>query len=37
VMVRQKYLLGAAFHPELTHDIRIHDYFIRHCVTQSGK
>ncbi|MGC9513372.1 MAG: pyridoxal 5'-phosphate synthase glutaminase subunit PdxT [Fidelibacterota bacterium] len=37
VMVRQKQLLGAAFHPELTDDVRVHDYFIRHCVTQSGK
>ncbi|MCD6233418.1 MAG: pyridoxal 5'-phosphate synthase glutaminase subunit PdxT [Candidatus Marinimicrobia bacterium] len=37
VMIRQKHLLGAAFHPELTNDVRIHDYFIRHCVTQSGK
>lgn len=37
VMIRQDRLLGAAFHPELTNDVRIHDYFIRHCVTQSGK
>ncbi len=29
VFVRQKNLLGAAFHPELTDDARIHKYFIR--------
>ncbi|MDH7482150.1 MAG: pyridoxal 5'-phosphate synthase glutaminase subunit PdxT [Armatimonadota bacterium] len=29
VFVKQKNLLGAAFHPELTTDTRIHEYFIR--------
>src|SRR5699024_7871824 len=28
VMVRQGHLLGAAFHPELTEDARLHRYFV---------
>jgi len=28
VAVRQNHLLGSAFHPELTDDIRMHQYFI---------
>jgi 5'-phosphate synthase pdxT subunit len=31
LMARQKNLLGAAFHPELTTDLRIHQYFIKMC------
>ncbi len=31
VMIRQDKLLGAAFHPELTDDVRIHEYFIQMC------
>lgn len=27
VMVRQRHLLAAAFHPELTDDLRVHQYF----------
>jgi 5'-phosphate synthase pdxT subunit len=29
VLLRQGNLLGAAFHPELTDDARVHDYFVR--------
>jgi 5'-phosphate synthase pdxT subunit len=29
VLVRQGPLLGSAFHPELTEDLRLHDYFVR--------
>ena len=29
VAVRQNHLLGTAFHPELTSDTRVHDYFVR--------
>ena len=28
VAVRQKKLLGTAFHPELTYDLRLHSYFV---------
>jgi 5'-phosphate synthase pdxT subunit len=28
VMVRQGNLLAAAFHPELTDDTRVHEYFV---------
>ncbi len=28
VAVRQKNLLGTAFHPELTYDLRLHSYFV---------
>jgi len=32
VMVRQGNLLAAAFHPELTDDIRVHEYFVKIAV-----
>jgi 5'-phosphate synthase pdxT subunit len=28
VAARQGHLLGAAFHPELTNDVRVHAYFV---------
>ena len=28
VAVRQNHLLGTSFHPELTDDLRLHEYFI---------
>jgi 5'-phosphate synthase pdxT subunit len=28
VAVRQKHLLATSFHPELTHDLAVHRYFI---------
>lgn len=31
VAVRQKNLLGTAFHPELTPDSRVHEYFLNMC------
>jgi 5'-phosphate synthase pdxT subunit len=31
VMVRQGHLLGASFHPELTDDVRVHEYFLAMC------
>jgi len=31
VMVRDKNILALAFHPELTDDPRIHQYFLEHC------
>jgi 5'-phosphate synthase pdxT subunit len=36
VLARQGKFLAAAFHPELTNDIRLHRYFIEKCVIQSG-
>jgi 5'-phosphate synthase pdxT subunit len=32
IFARQNRLLAAAFHPELTGDIRIHQYFLEKCV-----
>jgi 5'-phosphate synthase pdxT subunit len=32
VLVRQQHLLAATFHPELTEDTRIHEYFMREIV-----
>lgn len=35
VLVRQNNILAATFHPELTHDIRVHQYFVnmvRECI-----
>lgn len=34
VFARQGRFLAAAFHPELTGDLRVHRYFLDHCVTQ---
>lgn len=31
VMARQGQFLATAFHPELTHDYRVHEYFLRMC------
>lgn len=31
VGVKQKNIIGVAFHPELTHDTRLHEYFLRMC------
>jgi len=31
IMARQEKLLAAAFHPELTSDLRIHQYFVKMC------
>jgi 5'-phosphate synthase pdxT subunit len=31
VMVRQGHLLAASFHPELTGDTRVHEYFLNMC------
>lgn len=36
VLAQQGNFLAAAFHPELTNDIRLHRYFIEKCVIQSG-
>lgn len=35
LMARQENLLVAAFHPELTPDVRIHQYFLKLCATQN--
>lgn len=32
VLVQQRHLLAATFHPELTDDTRIHEYFLQMCV-----
>ncbi len=32
VFARQGRFLAAAFHPELTGDLRIHEYFLEKCV-----
>jgi len=29
VMVKEDNVLGLSFHPELTHDVRIHQYFLK--------
>jgi 5'-phosphate synthase pdxT subunit len=29
--MREGHLLGTAFHPELTDDIRVHQYFVDMC------
>ena len=31
VLVQQDNLLGCCFHPELSDDLRIHDYFVSMC------
>jgi 5'-phosphate synthase pdxT subunit len=36
VAARQKHLLGTAFHPELTDDLTIHQYFI-HMIQETKK
>lgn len=36
VAVRQKNLLAASFHPELTDDLRFHSYFLEMCRTWSS-
>jgi pyridoxal 5'-phosphate synthase pdxT subunit len=35
VGVRQGHLLGVAFHPELTSDTRLHEYFLREVVAEA--
>jgi pyridoxal 5'-phosphate synthase pdxT subunit len=32
VGVKQKNIIAVAFHPELTHDTRLHEYFLRMCM-----
>jgi pyridoxal 5'-phosphate synthase pdxT subunit len=32
VLIRQGFHLASSFHPELTNDLRIHNYFFQHCV-----
>lgn len=32
VAVRQDRILGTSFHPELTNDLRVHEYFLSMCV-----
>ncbi len=36
VLVKQGSFLAAAFHPELTEDIRIHKYFIENCLDKKS-
>lgn len=36
VLVRNKHILAASFHPELTDDRRLHDYFIRIIESRSS-
>lgn len=35
VMARQDHLLATAFHPEITNDNRIHNYFVEHVVKRA--
>ncbi len=35
VGVRQGHLLGVSFHPELTGDTRLHEYFLREVVAEA--
>jgi 5'-phosphate synthase pdxT subunit len=35
VGVRQGHLLGVSFHPELTDDTRLHEYFLREVVAEA--
>jgi pyridoxal 5'-phosphate synthase pdxT subunit len=37
VLLRQQRVLAASFHPELTDDHRIHEWFVAHLVSQSFK
>lgn len=37
VMARQRNLLATAFHPEITNDRRVHDFFIREIVEKQQK
>jgi 5'-phosphate synthase pdxT subunit len=37
VLVRQGQVLAASFHPELTNDHRIHEWFVTHFVSRSVK
>lgn len=34
IMVQQKNVLGASFHPELTQDTRVHEYFCQMCINK---
>jgi len=36
VAVRQGHLFATSFHPEVTGDSRLHDYFVRHVATTLG-
>jgi 5'-phosphate synthase pdxT subunit len=36
VGVRQGHMMGVAFHPELTDDTRLHEYFLREVVAEAG-
>ncbi|CEH11867.1 Imidazoleglycerol-phosphate synthase subunit H-like [Ceraceosorus bombacis] len=36
VAVKQGRLMATSFHPELTTDVRLHDFFIRYCVLGDG-
>lgn len=35
LLARQENLLAAAFHPELTADLRVHQYFLKICAVQN--
>ncbi|GAA94221.1 uncharacterized protein L969DRAFT_86341 [Mixia osmundae IAM 14324] len=37
VALRQERILATAFHPELTRDSRLHEYFVRELVLEQGK
>jgi len=37
VMVRQGHVLGTSFHPELTPDTRVHEYFLAMVASAVGK
>jgi 5'-phosphate synthase pdxT subunit len=36
VALKQGNIMCTSFHPELTGDARLHDYFVRHCVLDRG-
>jgi 5'-phosphate synthase pdxT subunit len=35
VLVRDKHVLAATFHPELSEDMRVHEYFLKQVVGDS--
>jgi len=37
VAAQQYNLIGVSFHPELTSDTRLHQYFIKHLTSETGK
>jgi pyridoxal 5'-phosphate synthase pdxT subunit len=37
VAAQQEYILATAFHPELSHDTRLHEHFVALCAERAGR